>query len=194
VLPRWQGGVTTIALAVVTIGLVITDVTMRTMRRFWEGHPLTVDIVAGLLVLGLTVLVVDQVLTRRQMADRSRVVAAQAGIVVAQARRTVTAIRSAANGTGEESAASDEMRTYFVMLLVGAPVLIESPVARRFLEQAQHLAGEMARVRPSHNRGVRRDRGSGDLDSAVEGLRAAAAPLLAVLNADERAVVTDASS
>ncbi len=191
-LPRWQGGVATVVFTVVTLGLVITDVTIRAMRRFWEGHPLTVDIVAGLLVLGLTVLVVDQVLTRRQVTERSRVVAAQAGIVVAQAKRAVDAVRLASDGTGDQSAAADEMRTYFVMLLVGAPVLIESSVARRFLEQAQGLAGELARIRPLHAASTIRGGAAGDLDSAVERLRAAAAPLLAVLTTDERAVVTDA--
>lgn len=192
-LPRWQGGFATVLLTAVAVGLVVTDITLRGVRRFWQGHPLTVDILAGLLVLGLTVVVVDQVLTRQQLTDRSRVVAAQAGIVVAQARRSMNAVRSASDGSGTRDAAADELRTYLVMLLVGAPVLIESPVARRFLEQAQGLAAEMARVLalkgvpPASQAGA-----TANLDAAVESLRAAATPLLAVLSADQRAVVTDA--
>jgi hypothetical protein len=76
VLPRWQAGVATIAVTALVAALVILDIANRDVRRFWATHALTADTVAGLMVLGLTVLVVDQVLTRRQFAERSRVVAA----------------------------------------------------------------------------------------------------------------------
>lgn len=43
------------------------------------------------------------------------------------------------DGSGDRGAA-----TYMMVLLTGAPVLIDDPVARRFLEQAQYLGGVVA--------------------------------------------------
>jgi hypothetical protein len=146
VLPRWQGGVATAAVTAIAVTLVILDIVDRDVRRFWQTHAVTTDTVAGLLVLGLTVLVVNQVLSRRQFGDRSRVVAAQVGFVLAQARRCVQAVRALQSGEGDRDAAVDETRSYSLMLMVAAPVLIDSPVARAFLDQAQRLAGEVARI------------------------------------------------
>ena len=98
-LPRWQGGVATVAVLVVALVLVALDVADRSVRHFWETHALTTDIVAGLLVLALTVLIVNQILSRRQLTDRSRAVAVQAGIVLVQARRSVKSVLATrANG------------------------------------------------------------------------------------------------
>ena len=91
----------------------------------------------GLLVLLFTVLVVNQLLSRRQARQRSHAVAAQAAIIGAQAARTAAAVSAVSGGSGDRGAASDGFRTYMMMLLVGAPVLIDDPVARHFLEQAQ---------------------------------------------------------
>ena len=52
-------------------------------------------------------------------------------------------MKSTQDPRADRSAAGDELRTYLLMLLVGAPVLIGSPVARRFLEQAQALGAEI---------------------------------------------------
>ena len=95
-------------------------------------------------MLLITVLVVDQVVRLRQVSDRSRAIAAQAAIMVVQARRTVQAVTQAvAKGAADSDrdAASDELRTYMMMLLVAAPLLIDIPVSRSFLEQAQALGG-----------------------------------------------------
>jgi hypothetical protein len=58
-------------------------------------HALSTDAVAGLLVLLVTVLVVDQVVSSRQLNDRARAVAAQAAIMVTQAARSARAVSSA---------------------------------------------------------------------------------------------------
>ena len=116
------------------------------MRHWWSSHALTTDTVSGLLVLLITLLVVNQVVRRRQLRDRSQAVAAQAAIMMAQADRASSAVSSALDGSGDRSSASDEFRTYMMMLLVGAPVLIDGRLSRSFLEQAQRLGGEMARV------------------------------------------------
>jgi hypothetical protein len=174
------------------VALIVLDIADRGVEHFWEAHPLTVDTLAGLLVLALTVLIVDQVVGRHQLTAQSRAVAAHAGIILAQARRSVQAVQSTEEPGADRSAVGDELRTYLLMLLVGAPVLIGSPVARRFLEQAQALGAEIARVvSPSDVAGITGSAPPGGLDEAVERLRAVARPLLAVLTADERSAVTD---
>jgi hypothetical protein len=190
VLPRWQGGVATAVVSALAVALVALDIADRSVRRFWETHALTADTAAGLMVLGLTVLVVNQVLTRREFAARSRVVAAQAGFVLGQARRSVQAVRSLQNGEGDRDAAVDASRSYSLMLMVAAPMLIDSPVARTFLDRAQRLAAELARIlAPSGPEGPGPTSETGGLDQAIEHLRAGAAPLLGVLTSSERSVV-----
>jgi hypothetical protein len=94
------------------------------------------DVVAGLPVLLITLLVVDQVVRWRQFNDRSRAVAAQAAILLVQATRSSQAISSALGGASDRAAAAEEARAYMMILPVAAPVLIEDPVSRAFLEQA----------------------------------------------------------
>jgi hypothetical protein len=70
VLTRWQGSLASAVVTLVAIGLVILDLTDGGFRSWWLGHALTTGTVSGLLVLLLTVLVVDQVVRRRQIRDR----------------------------------------------------------------------------------------------------------------------------
>jgi len=193
VLSRWQGGLAAIVITLLTGVLVILDLTNGAMRRWWDGHALTTGTVSGLLVLLITLLVVDQVVSLRQINDRARAVAAQAAIVMTQALRASQAVSQAtAQGAGPEDrdTAGDELRTYMMMLLVGAPVLIDVRVSRAFLEQAQVVAREMARAL-----GVRaRTPGPGTLadarlDDAVQRLRTASTPLLQVLDPETQAAV-----
>jgi hypothetical protein len=143
----------------------------------------------------LAVIAVTQVIRRRQIRDRARAVAAQAAIVTQQASRATHAVSAALGGTGQRDAAADEFRTYMIMLLVGAPVLIDDRVARNFLEQAQHLAGQLGRALSSSggapHGSATADRG---LKDAVHRLREATKPLLGQLDPEDRAVVTDAVS
>jgi len=190
VLSRWQGGLAAIVVTLAAGTLMVLDVTDAALRRWWSGHALTTDMVSGLLGLLITVLVIDQVLRLRQINDRSRAVAAQAAIMVNQAIRSSQAVSHALANSGDRDAAGDEFRTYMMMLLVGAPVLIDAKASRNFLEQAQYLGGEMAIVlgvtpgRPSHaNASTTR------LDEAVQRLKDASAPLLQVLDPETRAAV-----
>ena len=74
-----------------------------------------------------------------------------------------------------------------MMLLISAPVLIDDPVARRFLEQAQYLGGVMARALVLIDRSTEGAAVPGDsLDDAVQQLQSAAAPLLQLLNPETR--------
>ncbi len=185
-LTRWRSGFGSVVVVLVMLGLVIGDLTDGGLRRWWAGHALTTDTVAGLLVVLVTVLVVDQVVSMRQVRDRSRAIAAQAAIMTDQAARSSRAVSAALDGSGDRGAASDEVRTYMIMLLVGAPVLIDARISRDFLEEAQHLGGEMTRTLttmgqpPGHPAAS-----SARLDQAVARLRAASAPLLRLLNPEE---------
>lgn len=193
-LQRWEGGIGTAAVTALTVALIALDVADRSFRRFWATHALTADTVAGLLVVALTVLVVNQVLNRRQLAARSRVIAAQAGFVVAQGRHCVQAVRSLHSEEGDRDTAVNEARSYSLMLMVAAPVLIDSSVGRAFLEQAQRLAGEVARfLTESDHAGPGSDHARG-LEEAIEHLRTAAAPLLEVLTSSERSAVQGQSA
>ena len=192
-LSRWQGGSAAVVVTVVTCVLVIGDLVDGGMRRWWDGHALTTDTVAGLLVLLITVLVVDQVVSARQFNDRARAVGAQVAIIVAQAERTTREVSQAVAqglGPGDRDAASDDFRTYMIMLMVGAPVLIDAKVSRDFLEQAQALAGEMARVlgvtTGAHSWTALPD---ARLEDAVKRLRTASDPLLQALDPETRAAV-----
>ncbi len=187
----------------ITLTLVVGELTNAGQRRWWATHPLTTDTVAGLLVLLVTILVVNQLLSRRQARQRGHAVAAQAAIMLAQATRSAKAVSSVIDGSGDRSAASDGFRTYMMMLLIGAPVLIDDPVARHFLEQAQYLGGVIAGTlsvvdRPADSAAVPSARTDGAavpsartdgaavpsarLDDAVQQLQDAAAPLLQLLN------------
>lgn len=175
------------ALAVVLLALDLTDLSVR---HFWATHAFSTDTVAGLLVLALTVLVVDQVVRQRQVADRSRVVAANAGIVLAQASRCVEAVTAARDNEAEGNNAADELRSYLQFLMVAAPVFIQDPLSRRFLEQAQGVGGELAQVLwPSGFAASTLKHSTGGLQVAVAALQTAASPLLVALTADERAAV-----
>jgi hypothetical protein len=180
---RVTGWCAAVLAMLITVALVAGELTDAGQRRWWAVHPLTTDTVAGLLVLLVTVLVVNQVLNRRQARQRGHAVAAQAAILVAEAARSAEAVSSAINGSGDRAAASDGFRTYTMMLLIAAPVLIDDPVARHFLEQAQYVGGVMARALaitggPPDGAAV-----PGDvLDDAVRQLQSAAAPFLRLLS------------
>jgi hypothetical protein len=193
VLSRWQGGLAATVITLLTGVLVILDVNDGGMRRWWDGHALTSDTVSGLLVLLITLLVVDQVVSLRQINDRARAVAAQAAIIMTQAMRASRAVDQAtAKGAdpGDRDTAADELRTYMMMLLVGAPVLIDVRVSRAFLEQAQVVAAEMAHAlgvtARSPRPGTLADK---RLDNAVQQLRTASTPLLQVLDPETQAAV-----
>jgi uncharacterized membrane protein YcjF (UPF0283 family) len=193
VLSRWQGGFAAVIVTLLTGVLVVLEITDKAMRRWWDGHALTTGTVSGLLVLLITLLVVDQVVRLRQLSNRARAVAAQAAIIMTEALRASRSVSQALTPdakTSDRDAASDELRTYMMMLLVGAPVLIDANVSRTFLEQAQAVGGLMAHALKTASRS------SGStaslktrLDDAVKQLRAASTPLLQVLNPETQAAL-----
>jgi hypothetical protein len=177
-----MGWLAAILATLVMLALVLVELTDAGQRRWWAAHALTTDTVAGLLVLLVTVLVVNQLLNLRQARQRGHAVAAQAAILVAQATRSAEAVSSVIEGSGDRGAASDGFQTYMMMLLISAPVLIDDPVARRFLEQAQYLGGVMASALARTGKSTGGVAGSDSLDEAMRQLRSAAAPFLHLLS------------
>src|SRR5215813_12244695 len=167
----------------VTVALILGEITNAAQRSWWGSHSLTTDTVSGLLVLLITVLVVNQLLNLRQDRQQRHAVAVQAAIVMAQAAELAKDVTSVIGGSGDRHAASDADRTYMLMLLISAPVFIDDPVARRFLEQAQDFGGEMTRMLALKQSSTDGAAGLGDrLDDAVQRLQSAAAPLLQLLS------------
>jgi len=176
----------------ITLALIVGELIDAGQRRWWAARPLTTDTVSGLLVLLVTVLVVNQLLNRRQARQRGHAVAAQAAIVVAQANRSVSAVSSAIGGSGDRGTASDGFRTYMMMLLVSAPVLMDDPVARHFLEDAQRLGAVMGGALAAIEKlpGAAAPDGAtapkDGLDEAARQLRHSAEPLLSLLSPSVR--------
>jgi uncharacterized membrane protein YcjF (UPF0283 family) len=191
-LSRWRGWLAALAVTLITAALMIGEVTDTAMRRWWATHALTTDTVSGVLVLLITLLVVDQVLRLRQINDRARAVAAQAAIIMSQAVRASRAVtQGVADGAAgsDRDAAADELRTYMMMLMVGAPVLIDARASRTFLEQAQAVAGLLALSLGETANSSASASVDSRLDGAVQRLRDASTPVLSVLDPQARAAV-----
>jgi hypothetical protein len=192
VVHRWQAWIAIAVVTAVVLALVLLEQLDPVVRRFWSDHPLAADTVAGVLVVALTVVVIDQMIRRRQIHNQSRAVGAHAAIMLSQAKRAVDMTVAVRDREGDRAAAGEAVRTYLLVLLVGAPVLMEAPLARRFLEQAQVLAAELGRIlSPADVEILPPSAFAGSLDEAIRQLRGAAVPLLAALSAEERSVVTD---
>jgi uncharacterized membrane protein YhaH (DUF805 family) len=186
--PEWAGAVTITIVALVLAALDILD---TSVHRWWAEHAFTTSLVGGLLVLLLTVLIADRVVTARRLRDRATAIAAQAAIVMTQAARTAQTAIAMLDGTGDREAAGDELRSYGTMLLIAAPMLIDAPLSRTFLEAAQRLAGELARSLHASRRGTAGATERARLDDAVADMRRASTPLLAILNPEQREAVTE---
>jgi hypothetical protein len=73
---RLAGWSVAVLAMLITAALVAGELSDAGQRRWRAARPLTTDTVAGLLVLLVTVLVVNQVLRRRQARQRGHAVAA----------------------------------------------------------------------------------------------------------------------
>jgi hypothetical protein len=185
-LDPWKGVSAAIFVTGAACGLIVLDVTNRGFRRWWALHAFTTSAVAGLVVLLITVLVVDQVVRFHQVKNRSQATAAQAAIVMAQGIRSAKAVAVFLQKLDDRDAASYEVQTYLTMVLFAAPILIDASLSRRFLEQAQHLGAKLARAFST-------DLDDPDavsvmqagIDTAAGDVRKAAEPLVQVLNSQQ---------
>lgn len=107
-------------------------------------------------------------------------------MLLSQAIRATRAVL-ACTTSGDRTAASDELRIYMIMLMIGAPILIDSKTPRAFLEDAQTLARILIRVQQAESRSSTRSAPSdAQLKEALQQLKITAARLLAPLTAAER--------
>ena len=74
----WQAWVATIAVALLSSTLVTLDLSDGAFRRWWSARAFTTDAIAGILVVLITVLIVNQALGIRQQRERFRATAAHA--------------------------------------------------------------------------------------------------------------------
>jgi hypothetical protein len=170
----------------IAVALVVLDLVDHSVSRWFEEHEFTTSVLAGLLVLLQTILIVDRVVSARQLRDRSRAIAAQAAIVLPQADRASKAVSAMLDGSGKRDTALDEVRTYMMMLLISAPVLIDASISRTFLEAAQQLAGEFAHaLAVTAKKSTAAEDVIQRLDRAVQALRTASAPVLQILDLEE---------
>jgi hypothetical protein len=188
VIKGWRSGSATIIVALLTSALIILDLTDGPFRRWWSSRAFTTDAVGGILVVLITVLIVNQVLRIRQVRDRSHATAAQTVIVLSQAVRATRLASVLGDNSGDRAAASDEVRTYMTMLLIAAPILIDAKVPRAFLEQAQKLGAQLVQktLTPTDDRYHKTAPSNADLAETLHQVKIAAAPLIALLTAEER--------
>ncbi len=171
----------------ITLALIVDEITNAGPRSWWGNHSLTTDTVSGVLVLLITVLVVNQLLNLRQAKQRGQAVGAQTVIMLAQAARAAKAVSSVIDGSGDRAAASDSFQTYMMMLLISAPLLIDESADRHFLERAQHLEAVMVRTLTATDRSPDGAAVPSDgLDDAVQQVQSAAVPLLQPLSPEMR--------
>jgi uncharacterized protein involved in response to NO len=194
VLNRWQAWSAALTVTVITALLVILDISDRSVHRYWSRHSFTSSVLAGVLVLLLTVLLVDRVVASRELKNQSRAIGAQAALIAAQAQRAVQAVTQNLDGKSQGSDATTEVQTYTVVLSISASLFINSSITRAFLEDAQRLAAELIRaLRPSDGADSAA-RAKQRLDQAVARLRRSAKPMLAALNEQQRAAIESSPS
>lgn len=179
-------------IAAALIALVICDLSVQGFRVWFDNHSLTASIVSNLLVLGVTALIVDEVVARRQRKDRANSVAVQAVIVYDQAQRTYSAISATVDQSGEpQSDAPDELRALANMLLTCSPSLFDDPEARIFLEDVQRLTGVMFRASSSSLIGHAGKPSREVVQTAMDRLHTSATPLIQRLSAGYRAAIDE---
>ena len=194
--------VAAVAAAGALLGLVACDVWVAGVRAWWDRHSFTGCVVSSLLVLGVTVLIIDEVVARRQRKERAVSVAVQSLIVYGQALRSCDAVMAvaAAGGAGGGGAgldvarvdAGDELRSLASMILVASPALFDDPEARLFLEEVQRLAAAMYAALAQHKISAVAGTGGGDgtvarLVATRSKMGAGVGPLAARLPAKDKA-------
>jgi hypothetical protein len=182
------------AVMVVVLALIALDLVDQSFNTWFDHHSFTTDAVSTLLGLAVAALVVDRIGDRRRLRDQAKVIAAQGAMIAAQGLRAHQAVTAALNGSADRDGASDELRTYMTMMLTGAPVLMDAPQTREFLESSQRLAAELARALVVTQSGDHPDDVDQRLSDAAGHVRVTVNPLLQTLNLDQQSAVWGAAS
>lgn len=167
-----------------TIAVLVTDLTDSGVDEWWNRHSLAGSLVANVLVLGVTVLVIDQVTAHRRIRERKRVAAVQALIVFSQVMRTEKVL-TAPPGHPDGEDPVGEVRALASMVLTAAPALFDDPAARDFMDQVERFSAMLVRLgltRPGH---AVTDADRAKLSDAKDVVRAAVQPLLSRLDIRE---------
>jgi hypothetical protein len=127
------------------LALVAGDLWNAAMRSWWSRHSFTGNVVSSLLIVGVTALIFDELVARRQRKARAVSVAVQAAIVYSQSRRVYDALLASADEDDRQGAGED-LRSLATMLLTAGPGFFDDPQARRFLDEVERLAGSIYRV------------------------------------------------
>jgi hypothetical protein len=127
------------------LALVAGDLWDAAMRSWWSRHSFTGNVVSSLLIVGVTALIFDELVARRQRKARAVSVAVQAAIVYSQSRRVYDAVLASADEDDRQSAGED-VRSLATMLLTAGPGFFDDPQARQFLDEVERLAGSIYRV------------------------------------------------
>jgi hypothetical protein len=181
------------AVMAVVVALMVLDLVDDRFNTWFDHHSFTTDAVSTLLGLAVAALVVDRISDRRRLRDRAQVMAAQGAMIAAQALRSTRAVTSVLDGSGDRDAAGDELRTFMTMMLTSAPVLMDAPQTRTFLETSQRLAAELARALVVTRSGDHPDDVDQRLNDAAGEVRAAAQPLLQTLDFDQQSALWGAA-
>jgi hypothetical protein len=177
------------AVMAVVLALIVLDLVDSSFNTWFDRHSFSTDAVSTLLGLAVAALVVDRVSDRRRLRDRSQVMAAQGAMIAAQALRATQSVTSALDGSGDRDAAADEVRTFMTLMLTGAPVLMDAPRTRGFLQDSQRLSAELARALLVTRDGQRPDDVDQRLNDAAGQVRSSVQPLLQTLNLDQQFAV-----
>jgi hypothetical protein len=180
----WRRRLLAAVIATTLVAAVVCDLAIPGFRDWWDRHALSGSIVSSLLVLGVTALIVDEILARRQRRERATSVGVQSLIVFTQAVRAYKALQS---NSGDDVA--EEMRSLAGMLLTASTILFDDPQARVFLENVQRLAGTMFRATSS----ARSSELQPQLEAAMSAVQTSRLPLLARLPAEYRSTVEEES-
>ncbi len=176
-----------VALAAV-VAAVVTDLTVSAVDGWWNRHSLVGSVTSSVLILAITVLVVDEVNSRRQVRQRNRVAAVQALIVYAQVRQTARVVLAPPDQR-ESGDAAGEVRALASMVLTAAPALFDDPEARNFMEKAERFSMMLVRIGLGSADHDVTDADRAKLSQAKEDLSTAVQPLLARLDSREVAAV-----
>jgi hypothetical protein len=174
------------AVIALVLALIALDLIDHAFKTWLDRDSFATDVVSTLLGLAVAALVVDRVATRRRLRDQAQVMAAQGAMIAAQAMRATRAVTAALDGSGDREAATDELRTFMMMMLTGAPVLMDAQETREFVERSQHLGAELARALGVTRSGDHPGDTDQRLNDAADQVRAAIQPLLRTLDIDQQ--------
>jgi hypothetical protein len=180
------------AVALTLVALVGCDLWIPDFRAWWDRHSLTSSVASNLLVVGITALIIDEVVARRRRREHAVSVAVQGLIVFGQARRAYGAVTAAGGADLQTGVAADELRSLGGMVLTASPSLFEDPDARLFLAQVERFSVRMLRAASSATGGTIGTDEAHRLAAEMDRLQTTVAPLLDRIPPEERSLLEGA--